>query len=56
MAAGEYPRLLEMVVRGQVQPQRLVRGRIPLSEAPQELAAMTQYNTLGITVIDRFGD
>jgi alcohol dehydrogenase len=54
MASCDYPRLLDMVIAGQVQPQRLIHKRISLREAPQELAAMGRYDTLGITVIDLF--
>jgi alcohol dehydrogenase len=54
MAAHAYPELLRMVVRGQLQPGRLVGRRIALAEAAEALASMDAFPGSGITVIDRF--
>jgi hypothetical protein len=41
-----------MILSGKLQPQSLVYKTIPLAEAPAELQAMSQFGTLGTTVID----
>lgn len=54
MSALDYPHLLDLVQSGRLDPTRLVGRRIPLDEAPAELERMARFETLGITVIDRF--
>lgn len=54
MQASRYPALLRLVAAGRLQPGRLVTGRVPLGAASGVLAAMTDFATTGVTVIDRF--
>ena len=54
MSAHDYPRLLELVASGRVDPTRLIGRRIVLEEAPAELERMGRFETQGISVIDRF--
>ena len=43
---------LQLVAKGELQPERLVTGRIPLSEVGTALAAMDGRQPPGITVVD----
>jgi len=54
MQAHRYPEMLELIVAGVLQPQRLVGRTVALEEAPAELEAMAGFAATGITVIDRF--
>jgi alcohol dehydrogenase len=54
MQAHAYPQMFQMIRAGKLQPQQLVRRRLPLAEAPASLAAMAEFNGSGVTVIDRF--
>ena len=51
MPAHGFPRLLEMIAAGRLDPARLVTHRISLAEAPNALAAMDGYSP-GVTQID----
>ena len=54
MQATRYPAMLRMVATGKLDPGSLVTGTIALEEAGGVLAAMDDFDTLGVTVIDRF--
>ena len=54
MQAYRYHDMLGMIAAGKLAPQRLIGKTVPLEEAPRELAAMTDFAGIGITVIDRF--
>lgn len=54
MQAHRYDAMLRMIETGKLQPERLIGKRVRLEEAGAELAAMGDYQTLGISVIDRF--
>ncbi len=54
MPAGDYGAMLGMVAAGVLKPERLVTGTVPLEQAGDVLAAMSQYEVIGVTVIDRF--
>ncbi len=56
MQPSRYPAMLRMVERGQLRPGRLVTGTIPLARLNDVLAAMTDFATVGVTVVDRFTD
>ncbi|WP_280433536.1 zinc-dependent alcohol dehydrogenase family protein [Nocardia brasiliensis] len=49
-----YPRLLTLVESGRLTPQSLVQRTVALEQAGDVLAAMSDFSTSGITVIDRF--
>ncbi len=54
MPAHSFAPIFEMIRAGKLQPRRLVRKTVALEQAPVELEAMSQFNSLGVTVIDRF--
>jgi len=54
MQAHRFRDLLGLITAGKLDPAQLVRRRVPLAEAPAELAAMTRFEQEGISVIDRF--
>lgn len=54
LAAAGYEGVFELINSGRMDLRKLVGKRIRLDEAPAELERMTQFNTLGATVIDRF--
>lgn len=54
MAAHAYPEMLEDVAAGRLQPARLVRRTISLTDVPAALEAMGQFRDVGVTVVDRF--
>ena len=56
MQPPRYPLMLRMVETGQLAPGKLVRRTIAVEQASDVLAAMTQYNTLGVTVINQWFD
>ncbi|TDW30273.1 zinc-binding dehydrogenase [Cryobacterium psychrophilum] len=53
MPTRDYPALLGLVVNGRLRPQDLITRRIPLSEAPEALAAMSSPTAdAGVTLIE----
>ena len=54
MQAHRYPNMLKMVQDGLVSPQELVGETIRLDEVPSYLPAMSEFKSVGLTVIDRF--
>jgi alcohol dehydrogenase len=51
MAAHAYPRLLQMVHDGRLDPGRLVTRRLPLDAAPEALATLETAPHPGVTII-----
>jgi alcohol dehydrogenase len=54
MAARDYGPMLDLIVRGTLQPERLVGRTIALREAASALPRMGKFEDVGVTVIDRF--
>lgn len=54
MQAFEYGSMLNMIHRGQLQPDRLLTQTITLEDACELLPQMGQFAGTGVTVIDRF--
>ncbi|MDT8305708.1 MAG: zinc-dependent alcohol dehydrogenase family protein [Anaerolineae bacterium] len=54
MQAHHYPRLLEMIASGVLDPGQLVQRTISLAGAPEALVAMGQFAQPGVTVVNRF--
>jgi alcohol dehydrogenase len=54
MPAHRYDFMLDMIVEGRLQPERLIGRTIPLSDLPGELVAMDRFQGAGMAVIDRF--
>lgn len=55
MQAHRYPEMLEMIRVGKMQPQKLIGKTIGLDAAPNCLANLNEFNSIGVTVIDSFG-
>ena len=55
MQAHRYPEMLEMIRVGKMQPQKLIGKTIDLDAAPNCLANLNEFNSIGVTVIDSFG-
>lgn len=51
MPACDYPRMLDDIAAGRLEPERLLTRVIPLDEAPEALAAMSARTVPGVTVI-----
>ncbi|WP_433632304.1 zinc-dependent alcohol dehydrogenase family protein [Halomicrococcus sp. NG-SE-24] len=56
MPPSRYGELLRMVERGTVDPGALVGREVALSEVPDRLAAMGDYETSGIEVVTEFAE
>ncbi|MBA7521029.1 alcohol dehydrogenase [subsurface metagenome] len=54
MQAHEYSRLLEMIEKGKLHPEKLIKKIISLEEALNELVNMNSFTGTGITVINKF--
>jgi alcohol dehydrogenase len=54
MQASRYGEMLAMIVSGKLNPRAMIGKTVPLEDAPNELAKMGQFGSVGITVIDRF--
>ena len=54
MSARDYPAMLEAVASGRIDPTKLVGQSVALSEAPHVLAAMDEFRSVGMTVIEDF--
>lgn len=54
MQAHAYDDLLRMIANEQLKPMQLVTQRVSLTESPAVLERMTNFGTVGITVIDSF--
>ncbi len=51
--AHRYPQMLDMILSGDLQPQKLVGETISLEETPAKLINTDSFNGSGVTVIDR---
>lgn len=54
MQANRFDTLLGMVAAGKLAPGKLVGRTVPLEEAGAVLQSMEKFETLGVTVIDRY--
>ena len=54
MQAYRYPEMLAMIAAGKLQPAKLIAQTVDLEEGVRTLQTMDRFNTLGVTVIDRF--
>jgi len=52
--AYNYSALLEMIKAGKLSPEKLIGKTINLDESVNELAAMNNFNSMGVTVINEF--
>ncbi|NKQ36952.1 MAG: alcohol dehydrogenase, partial [Chloroflexi bacterium] len=56
MQAHEYGRLLNMIHVRTLQPRKLIRQTVSLSEAADFLPRMNQFHHVGVTIIDQFNE
>lgn len=54
MPANRYGRVLDMIVDGSLHPEKLIGRKVSLDEAGAALAAMGDFEGVGVSVIDRF--
>jgi alcohol dehydrogenase len=54
MQAHRYPHMLEMIDKGQLQPQKLIGQTITLDQAAEALVNMDRFQETGVSVIDEF--
>jgi alcohol dehydrogenase len=54
MQPHRYAAMLSMVAAGQLRLGKLIGRTVPIEQAGEVLASMTQYATLGTTVVDRW--
>jgi len=54
MQPHRYPAMLSMVEAGKLQPGKLIGRTVPIEQAGEVLASMTQYATLGATVVNQW--
>jgi alcohol dehydrogenase len=53
MQAHQYPSMLQMILSGTLQPQRLIGQTVALEDAVDALPSMTDFALTGVTVIDQ---
>jgi threonine dehydrogenase-like Zn-dependent dehydrogenase len=49
-----YAPLLQMIAHGKLHPESLVERAVPVTEASDVLLSMTNFGTMGFTIIDRW--
>lgn len=54
MQAHQYPPMMDMIVRGQLNPKQMIGNHVSLEQAKEELEQMDSFANTGIVVIDRF--
>ena len=54
MQAYKYDTILKMIDLGKLHPEKLVGKTIDLEESPKELVNMKNFNSIGMTVINKF--
>ncbi|MFB6310130.1 MAG: zinc-dependent alcohol dehydrogenase family protein [Salinirussus sp.] len=54
MPLVRYDELLELIARGTLEPSRIVGETVTLEDAPDVLASMSDFGTIGIPVITEF--
>ena len=54
MQAHAYPAMMGMIATGKLQPDKLVSQQINLQQSIDALVGMDRFESLGVTVIDRF--
>jgi len=54
MQPAHYDEMLRMVTAGRLHPEKLVEQRVPVEKAGDVLQAMSEFATLGVSVINRY--
>ncbi len=56
MQAHEFKPMLDMINLGKLKPEKLVGKTISLEESAHALIHMNDFNNVGVTIINKFGD
>ena len=54
MQAYKYPEMMEMIIQGKMNPEKLIGRFINLEDAVSELMEMNKFKGTGITIINSF--
>ena len=54
MQAHAYTPMIDMILSGQLHPERLIQKTVNLSESIDELLAMGEFAQTGVSVINQF--
>ena len=54
MQAHQYPPMMEMILNGKLNPEKMIGKKVSLEEGILELMEMNQFNHIGVTLIDNF--
>ena len=54
MQAHRYPHMMEMIIEGFLQPEKLIGQTIRLDQAAEALINMDRFDETGVTIIDEF--
>jgi len=54
MQPARYDEIFRMIATDKIDPSKVVSETVPLEATSEKLAAMTDYETVGIPVIDEF--
>lgn len=54
MQAHRYPKMMEMILAGKLQPKKLIGRKVNLEEGANILTKMNEYPSTGVIVIDEF--
>ena len=54
MQAWRYEQMLAMIEAGELAPEKLIGHTIDLEESIAALMSMGDFDTMGVTIIDRF--
>ena len=54
MQPARYDEIFSTIEAGKIDPSKVVSERVPLEATSEKLAAMTEFDTVGIPVIDEF--
>jgi alcohol dehydrogenase len=54
MQAHAYQPMMQMIMNGRLQPEKLIYRTIDLEESLDELARMNEFRNVGVTVINKF--
>jgi len=54
MQSSHYPSMLQMVESRKLTPKAMVTSTIPLEKVSDTLTAMTNFENVGVTVINKY--
>ena len=54
MQAYKYDEMFKLISEGKLHPEKLLGKTISLEQAPNELMNMDKFNSVGVTVINKF--